>query len=83
MMVLDITMLTILFLFALVVVAITLMAVYRGGRRDGEELGAAREQAKAWRNIATAQARVEALGEPHAGDVWELPDQKMQIKGGE
>jgi hypothetical protein len=79
MMVLDLIVLTFLFLFTLVVMAIVLVNVYRAGRRDGECLGAAREEAKAWRNFALAQANVAALSEPRAddaGEKWELPDQK-------
>jgi len=79
MMVLDLVVLTFLFLFALVIVAIVLAHVYRAGRRDGECLGAAREEAKAWRNFALAQANVAALEARGADDAgsgaeWELPE---------
>ena len=77
--VLDIILLTFLFLFALVVVAIVLLNVYRAGRRDGECLGTAREEAQAWRRFALAQANVAALearGAEDAGEKWEIPDQK-------
>jgi hypothetical protein len=77
-MVLDIVVLTFLGLFAFVIVAIVLLNVYRAGRRDGECLGAAREEAKAWRSFALANANVAALGEPRVdnSEKWELPDQK-------
>jgi len=81
MMVLDLTMLTILFLFSLVVVAVVLMSVYRRGFNDGERFGAAMEEARGWRTIARAQSRVEALTSPRAddaGELWELPDPKRK-----
>jgi hypothetical protein len=70
-------MLTFLFLFALVVVAVVLMSVYRRGFNDGERFGAARAGADHWRNFARAQAGVEALGPPRAEEPraeWELPE---------
>jgi hypothetical protein len=79
MMAVDIVILTFLGLFALVIVAIVLVNVYRAGRRDGECLGAAREEAKAWRNFALAQANVALLSEPRAddaGEKWEFPEEK-------
>jgi hypothetical protein len=79
-MILDLTMLTFLFLFALVVVAVVLMSVYRRGFDDGERFGAARAGADHWRNFARAQAGVEAHGPPGADDrgvEWELPDPKI------
>ena len=77
MMILDLTMLTFLFLFALVVVAAVLMSVYRRGFNDGEKCGAARAGADHWRNFARAQANAEALGPPRVaehGEEWELPE---------
>jgi hypothetical protein len=70
-------MLTFLFLFALVVVAIVLVNVYQRGFNDGERFGAVMQEAKAWRDIARARAGVEEPGPPRVaepGAEWELPE---------
>lgn len=72
-MILDLTMLTFLFLFALVVVALVLMSVYRRGFNDGERFGAARAGDKFWRSFARAQACADAVAED-----WEFPDQETK-----
>jgi hypothetical protein len=74
---LDVVTFTMLLLVVMIVTAIVVMAVqsraYRDGSHDGEEIGAARREARYWQDYAKARMNAEELAAPRAeglGDKW-------------